>query len=101
MPVIVPGMQRHGMNQGAFGTELTCPSLVTGLSGTPEICGANKWQFVEQVSRFRIRYRCKACHKTIIYEFTANPGHPYEAYGKNKWQRIVESWKGTHPLGKP
>ena len=99
MPIIIPSMQRSGMSQGAFGTKLTCPALVTGLNGQPEVCGASKWAFVEKCGAYRIRYRCRACHKTMIYEYANNPGHPYEAYGKNKWQRIVDKWKGTHPKG--
>ena len=94
--IIVPGMKSQGMADGAFGNRLTCPSLVTGLSGEPEVYGAEKWQFVEKIGPFRIRYRCKVCHKTIIYEFSGNPGHPYEAYGKNKWQRIVQQWQNGH-----
>jgi rubredoxin len=88
------------MGQAAFGSKLTCPGLVTGLSGHPEMCGAEKWEFVEKVGAFRIRYRCKVCHKTIIYEYGNNPGHPYEAYGKSKWRQIVDKWKaGKHPVG--
>jgi rubredoxin len=84
------------MNRGAFGTPLVCQTLINGLIGGPQICGSTKWELINQISPFRIRYRCKVCHKTIIYEFTNNPGHPYEAYGKNKWQRIVDRWKQGH-----
>ena len=91
--IINNGMPRKGATQGAYGTKLLCPNLVTGLSGNPEMCNANRWEFVEKIGPFRVRYRCKACHKTVIYEYANNPGHPYEAYGKNKWQKIVENWK--------
>ena len=91
--IITPGMQRKGMSRAAFGTPMTCPYMVQGLSGKPEVCGASSWRFVEQLGPYRIRYRCKACGKTLIYEFSNNPGHPYEAYGKSKWQKIVELWK--------
>ena len=77
--IILPNMQRKGMTRGAFGTQLTCPAIVTGLSAKPEICNASNWQFVERIGMYRIRYRCKACHKTLIYEYSNNPGHPYEA----------------------
>jgi transposase-like protein len=103
MPILIPSIQRTGMNRGAFGTKLTCPALVTGLSNKPEICNASRWEFVEQIGMYRVRYRCKACHKTIVYDYSGNPGHPYEVYGKNKWQRIVQRWKdknkGKHPVG--
>ena len=94
--IIVPNMTRKGMHEAAFGSKLTCPGMVTGLSGSMEICGASNWQFVERCGVNRIRYRCRACHRTIIYEYSNNPGHPYEAYGKNKWQRIVQQWKDGH-----
>ena len=100
--IIVPHMERKGMTKGAFGTQLTCPSLVTGLSGTAEACGASKWEFVEKAGPMRIRYRCKVCHKTLVYDFSGNPSHPYASYGKSKWRNIVDKWKetkGTHPLG--
>jgi len=38
-------------------------------------------------------YRIECGGKTLIYEFSNNPGHPYEAYGKSKWQMIVDLWK--------
>ena len=95
-------MERKGMSQGAFGTDLTCPSLVSGIGGKAEVCSANKWEFVQKLGPYRIRYRCKACKNTLIYEFTNNPGHPYEGFGKTKWQRVVDHWKtskkGPHPL---
>jgi len=79
------------VNPGAFRGELLCP-----------YCRASKWDFVENASRYRIRYRCKKCHKTIIYDFTNNPGHPYEVYGKGKFRQLVETWKnnkGRKPFG--
>jgi len=92
MPVIIPTMAK-GQNKAAFGTKLTCPGLVTGLSGKPEMCGASKWTFVEKLGPYRARYRCKVCNKTMQYDFSANAEHPYAVFGKNKWQRIVEHWK--------
>jgi len=84
------------MGRAAFGTPLVCQTLLTGLIGGPQICGSTKWQFLQKMGPYRILYRCKVCGKQAIYEFANNPGHPYEAFGKNKWQRIVERWKEGH-----
>ena len=99
MPIIIPVMQRQGMNRGAFGSALTCPGIVEGPNGTTSICMANKWKFVEKLGLYRARYKCKVCGRTIQYDYSANPDHPYAVFGKNKWQRLVEQWKGTHPKG--
>jgi hypothetical protein len=95
MTILIGGMQRHGMNRAAFGTPLVCHALVN-KNGKPEICGAQNWRFVETVSQFRIRYQCKTCGCTAIYDFSNNPGHPYEAYGKGKFRQIVDNWKQGH-----
>lgn len=97
-------MRRKGMNQGAFGNRLTCPAMVTGPDKRPILCDAEKWEYVEKISMFRIRYRCKVCGKSVIYDFSNRPDHPYAGFGKNKWQQIVDHWKeknrkGMRPLG--
>ena len=80
-------------NRGAFGTKLTCPGIVKGLNNAPEICNASNWRFVEKLGPCRARYKCRACGRTIQYDYSANMSHPYAAFGKSKWQRIVENWK--------
>lgn len=104
MEIIINGIPRKSMAKGAFGNKLTCPALVAGIDGQPEMCGAEAWSFVESIGPYRIRYRCKVCHKTVVYDFSNNPGHPYEVYAKSKWQRIVDQWrnskKGSASLGR-
>jgi transposase-like protein len=81
------------MNQAAFSNKLTCPHLVgEGL------CGADSWKFVERISPFRIRYRCKKCGGTIQYDYSEKLDHPYAVFGKSKWQQIVDSWKRARTL---
>lgn len=83
---------KRRMNRGAFRGKLICPHLVKGEKGA-RICGANQWEYIENVNPTCIRYRCKSCGKTIRYDFSNNPTHPYATFGKNKWRRIVEAWK--------
>ena len=99
MGIYVPQM-RKGMNQGAYSSKLTCPSLVNLNNDEPTVCGANKWKFVEKIGLYRARYRCGVCGKTIQYDYSNNQDHPYAVFGKNKWRRVVEAWKkkGMHPL---
>lgn len=89
-----------GKSPAAFSGKLTCPHLID-VGGNLVVCGASSWGFVENISRYRIRYRCKACGKTIQYDFANNFQHPYAVFGKSKWQRLVELWKnkkGKRPL---
>ena len=89
-----------GMNKGAFRGKLECPALVN-KNGVAETCGAEKWKFVEKIGPYRIRYKCKVCGSTCQYDFSANPQHPYEVFGKGKWRTIVDRYKasqGMRPL---
>ena len=91
--MIILNDQQAKKTQGAYGTKLTCPSIVPGLGGIPELCMASNWRFVEKLGPCRVRYKCRACGKTIQYDFSAIMDHPYAAFGKSKWRRIVENWK--------
>lgn len=71
-----------GRSVAAFSSKLLCP-----------YCGKDRWKFVENVSRYRIRYQCRGCSKTIQYDYSNNLDHPYAAFGKPKWQRLVESFR--------
>jgi len=78
-PTIITPIMGKGMSKVAFQGQLECP-----------YCNHTKWKYVENQGKFRIRYRCKNCHKTLIYDFTNNPGHPYCDFGKGIFRRIVE-----------
>jgi len=86
------GIFVKGKNKAAFGTRLTCPAIVQSPDGKAELCGAEKWSYVENLGPYRIRYKCKVCGRTVQYDYSANPGHPYAVLGKNKWQRIVDQY---------
>ena len=70
-------------NIAAFSNRMSCPH--PNLNGR---CGAEKWKFVEQISPFRIRYRCRVCGRTIQYDFSNNPTSINKVYGKNTEQII-------------
>jgi len=71
-----------GMNKGAYRGELTCP-----------VCGSRAIRFLERLTRFRIRYRCRKCGMPFQYDISGHPTHPYEPFEKNKWRSIVERYK--------
>ena len=64
-------------NIAAFSNRMSCPHPT--INGR---CGAEKWKFIEQLSPFRIRYRCKVCGRTIQYDFSNNPNAINNVYGK-------------------
>ena len=69
-----------GISKAAFQADkLFCP-----------FCQGTRWKYVENVGSFCIRYRCKDCHKTVLYDFSANPDHPYKRFGKGIWKQILE-----------
>lgn len=84
---IFRGMPK-GMNKGAYRGKLTCP-----------VCDSEAIRYVEHVTRFRLRYRCRKCGLTFQYDITGSPpgfdggAHPYAAFKKNKFRRVVEAWE--------
>lgn len=75
-----------GMNKGAFGGRLTCP-----------VCHSEAVRFIENITRFRLRYRCRKCGLRFQYDISNAPAgldggaHPYAAYKTNKYRRIVDT----------
>ena len=70
-----------GISPGAFSSsKLICP-----------YCEGSRWKYIENIGQFRIRYQCKDCRKTIQYDFELNMEHPYKAFGKSRWQRLLAS----------
>ena len=53
-------------------------------------CNGTRWDFVEKVRTCVTRYRCKDCRNTVLYDYSANPSHPYEIFGKGKFRLILE-----------
>lgn len=79
-----------GMNRGAYRGRLTCP-----------VCSSEAIRYVENITRFRIRYRCRKCGLKFQYDISGAPpgldggSHPYAPWKKNKWQRIVSHFNAT------
>ena len=69
---------RKGLNRAAFSSGLMCPRIAGD-----GICGGTSFKFVEVVSQFMHRYRCKKCGKTLKYEFSNNPDYINTLYGRN------------------
>jgi len=81
--IILPhGRMPKGMNKGAYRGELTCP-----------VCKSKAIRYLEHLTRFRIRYRCRKCGLAFQYDISGHPTHPYAPLKKSKWQSIVDSCK--------
>ena len=68
-------------NPGAYRGKLTCP-----------VCQSEAVRYVEEVCLGRSRYRCRKCGLPFQYDWSNSPDgtHPYAAFNKHKYQRIVE-----------
>jgi transposase-like protein len=79
-----------GMNKGAYSGNLNCPR---------EECQSRAIRYVENVSEYRLRYRCRKCGRTFQYDISGIAegilAHPYAPYKKSKWRRYVEGWALT------
>lgn len=80
------GIFTKNINPGAYRGELTCPA-----------CDGKSIRFVENVTPFRLRYRCRKCGVTFQYDISNRRDiHPYAPFTrKSKFRRIVESSKGA------
>ena len=70
-------------NPGAYRGKLTCP-----------VCKSEAIRYVEEVCLGRSRYRCRKCGLPFQYDWTNSPNgftHPYAAWKKPKYQRIVDA----------
>ena len=63
-----------GINKGAYRGELTCPYL---NEDTLQTCGSRAIRFVESVTPFRLRYRCRKCGRIFQYDISGRIGNPY------------------------
>lgn len=84
-----------GMSKAAYSGTLKCPrpkrvgnNLIMG-----EECGSTSLRYVEHVSPFRIRYRCRKCGGTLQYDISNRLDHPYVPFKKSKWLQYVEGWE--------
>jgi len=85
--ILLGGLKKH-INKGAYRGKLTCP-----------VCSSEAIRFVEDVTPFRKRYRCRKCGSPFQYDIGfADPGaqpgtHPYAPFKKPKWQKVVADFE--------
>jgi transposase-like protein len=68
------GIFTKGINKGAYRGELTCPYL---NDATMTVCGSKAIRLVEEVTPYRLRYRCRKCGRTFQYDISNAVGNPY------------------------
>lgn len=74
------GIFTKGINKGAYRGTLKCP-----------VCESTAIRYVENVTPYRLRYRCRKCGLPFQYDISGSLNHPYAAFKQPKWQKIVES----------
>ena len=86
------GIFQPGINKGAYQCELTCPFVINGVD-----CKSRAIRFVEQISKYRQRYRCRKCGHTFQYDISNRPdANPYAAYRKGMiWSQIDKVLRAT------
>lgn len=68
------GIFTKGINKAAYQGKLTCPAL---NERTLETCGSSALRFVENLNPYLLRYRCRKCGKTFLYDISGRSMHPY------------------------
>jgi transposase-like protein len=83
------GIHTKGINPGAYQGELTCP-----------LCQSKAIRFVETVTKFRLRYRCRKCGIKFQYDISGRQDiNPYAAYPeKSKFRQHLKRWLGGRTL---
>lgn len=94
---------QKGINPGAYQGELTCPYMVNAkgerdMFAGERVCGSKAIRFVENVSQFRLRYRCRKCGGTFQYDISNRSDlNPYAPYQNgtiwNNIQKVVQGRK--------
>ena len=83
------GIFTSGKHKAAYQGRLTCP-----------VCHSEAVRFVENVTPHRLRYRCRKCGQTFQYDISNRFDiHPYAAFNKAKFLRIVERSQGALKTG--
>jgi len=85
---------QRGISKYAYQGELTCPF------GN---CGSKAIRFVENVTMYRLRYRCRKCGLTFQYDISnrddLNPYAPYAQSGGKVWDEIQRFVRGRKLKG--
>lgn len=85
------GIFTEGINPAAYRGELTCPYVIVGPDGFQRDCGSKAIRFVENVSKYRLRYRCRKCGGCFQYDISnRNDLNPYAPYQGGKFWRDLQ-----------
>ena len=72
------------IHPAAFHTAPNCPYC------NPDGKKKSRWQYIENITPYRIRYRCKDCGHYMQYDFSNRAfEHPYSPFKKDKWQKLI------------
>jgi len=92
------GIFTPGVSKIAYQGRLTCP-FVNVVDG--KACESTALRYIEDVTPFRLRYRCRKCGGTFQYDISARTDiNPYAAYQKGKiWGSIMRASRGRKLKG--
>lgn len=84
MGIFTPGRSKY-----AYQGDLSCP-----------LCQSKAIRYVENVARYRDRYRCRKCGITFQYDYSAREDlNPYAAYGeRSKFGQHLKKMLGGRKL---
>jgi hypothetical protein len=89
------GIFGQGVNKGAYQGELICPFVIEIYNPETHMrervdCNSKAIRFVENVTQYRLRYRCRKCGNTFQYDISGYHNvNPYAPYRKGKiWSKI-------------
>jgi len=96
------GIFQEGRSKYAYQGELTCPFvIIDAKTGSMVDCGSKAIRFVENVTKYRLRYRCRKCGNSFQYDISNRRDiNPYAAYQKGRiWQDIQKVLQGRSLKG--
>ena len=96
MGIFTPGRAKY-----AYQGELTCPFVLTDQNGHQVDCGSRAIRFIEEITPFRIRYRCRKCGNTFQYDISGRTDlNPYAPFQKGRlWGDIMKVTRGRKLKG--
>jgi hypothetical protein len=92
MGIFSPGRAKY-----AYQGELTCPYISFG----GESCGSKAIRYIEDVTPYRLRYRCRKCGGTFQYDISNRTDlNPYAPFQKGRiWSNIMRVTRGRKLKG--
>ena len=85
-----------GISKGAYQGELTCPFVINMVE-----CKSKAIRYIEHVSQYRLRYRCRKCGNTFQYDISNRRDlNPYAPFQKGRiWSDIMRVTGGRKLKG--